>query len=123
MDIGALSIEHEKLPLIHPDSGEDDVVLTVCSPMGKEFNANRARLVYDANDGDAYSAFVINQALCAIVGWEGITANGEPVEFSREKLKELLDNPNCYWIANAVDEHYGKKKGYLQMLKNRLKPT
>lgn len=44
----------------------------------------------------------IEGALVRLIGWEGITENGKPVEFSKEKASEILRNHA--WIREAIME-------------------
>ena len=126
MDIKELGTQNEVINVIHPQAGDVGIKFTVCDPLSAEF-ANASARIDRSKSGSDWSSFVINQALCAVVGWSGVE-NGEgddavPVEFAPEAVKELLTNPKYYWMCVAVDEHFGKKKGYMQTIMNRLKPS
>ena len=123
MKLSELKTQNETIPVLHPEMGEVGIMFTVCDPMSREYVANTSRMIADSK-GASVATWVVNQALAGVVDWSGIDDEEDnPIEFSEEKAKELLTDPAYYWMALAVDEHYGKKKGYLQMLKNRLERT
>ncbi len=56
----------------------------------------------DADDMSLEEAeeLAVESALVRLMGWEGITENGKPVEFSKEKAEEILKaHP---WIREAI---------------------
>lgn len=44
--------------------------------------------------------YAVEAALVRLVGWEGITSDGKPVEFSKEKAKQVLTEHS--WIRDAI---------------------
>jgi len=121
MDIKELGTQNEVIDVIHPQAGDVGIKFTVCDPLSAEF-ANASARIDRSKSGSDWSSFVINQALCAVVGWSGVTEDEKEIPFSKELAKEYLTNPEYYWLCVAVDEHFGKKKGYMQTIMNRLKP-
>lgn len=56
----------------------------------------------DQIDLDEAEDSAIEGALVRLIGWEGITENGKPVEFSKEKAAEVLRAHA--WIREAIME-------------------
>lgn len=120
MDINELGTQSETISVMHPTLGDVGITFTVCDPLSSEF-ANATARLDRSGAGSGVSGFVVTQALCAVVDWQGIEDKKGEIAYTQEKAKELLTDPKFYWMCAAVDEHYGKKKGYMQTLMNRLK--
>ena len=121
MKLSALKTENEVIDILHPELGDVGIKFTVCSPMTKEFANKTARSTYKDAESPL-TGWVVGQSLAAILDWSGIEDDeGNAIGFTQEKAEELLTDPAYYWMAAGIDEHFGKKKGYLQLLTNRLK--
>jgi hypothetical protein len=59
----------------------------------------------DQIDLDEAEDSAIESALVRLIGWEGITENGKPVEFSKEKAGEILRNHP--WIRESIMDEAG----------------
>lgn len=50
----------------------------------------------------AMSEALTNMMIPRIVGWDGITWNGEPFPYSPENVKRLFGHSGFYWLADQI---------------------
>lgn len=66
----------------------------------KQATARRKNRDPEEMDLDEAEALAVEASLVRLVGWEGITEDGKPVEFSKEKGTEVLTKHA--WIRDAI---------------------
>ena len=124
MRLSELRTENEVIDILHPEFGDVGIKFTVCSPMSREFTVRSSHLSQISTEDEPLAAWVVNQSIAAVVDWVGVdNDNDQPIPFTKEECEKLLKKPDYFWIASCIDGHLGKKKGYMQMLTNRLKLT
>lgn len=63
--------------------------------MQKYLLEHREDIANDSFSDDAYRNLLAEiMADCVLLGWEGLTENGEPIEYSKEKAAALLSDPD-----------------------------
>jgi len=68
--------------------------------------ARKGKSIQDTLDLDEAEAMAVDAALVRLIGWEGITEDGKPVEFSKEKARSILTQHSFLReqiIAEAAD--------------------
>ena len=121
MDITNLLPQAQDLEVHLPTGAPTGVVLQVTSTDNRRFfDLARKCIIEDAEgtkdtkDIEAGLLRRAQQVAACIVGWSGITSNGEPVAYSHEKAVELLSNPGASYICEQVEGYVTKRTNFFR---------
>ena len=103
--------------LKYPDGTCSDAKLTIIGDMSntvqaysrRKFQEYQLRQSVSKRKGkedeptlEEFEEMAVEAAVVRLIGWEGITENDKPVEFSKDKAREVLTQHR--WIRDAIME-------------------
>lgn len=135
MDINALGLSDDPVvkELIMPDGTKTGAFLhLVCTDHPKYLEAERkiqirqlkkmadkgGNISFNIKDLDAIlddnENVRIERATACVVGWDGITDNGEDLSFSEDNLKSLLSGNRTRWIVDFINDFASDRANFIK---------
>lgn len=119
MDISALFPIAQDLRVLFPDNTDTGVTLRVVGSDSSAFRAVAKKYAQKYLGAERPSVDEMdeqNAELCAscIVGWTGLTENGEDLPYSAAKALELMSKPELGFIREQVEGFISKRANFFR---------
>lgn len=115
MDLNAINgsiTDSFEVEIVHPVTGDGGWFVQLASPCHTESQL-RVMAVLDKSRKRKNSTpqhdekDVVALVIARILGWRGLTAGDQEIEFSEAKAAEILNDPRSFWIRSQLVEALG----------------
>jgi len=119
MDLAALLPIAQDLPVTLPDGTATDVVLRVLGHDSTPFRACAKRFAQGMLDDSKPKVEELEQqnaelvASC-IIGWKGLSKDGEPLPYSKEQAVELMLKPELNFLREQVEKFVSVRANFFR---------
>lgn len=114
MDFGELALKHETVTPLHPEHGDVGLRIQVCEPMSREYTRAVSRIASDKLDADVFLAEAVT------IGWSAEGDLKNLPEYSEQAASDMYRDPRYAWVVAAINRHIDKKKGFMDVILNKL---
>jgi hypothetical protein len=118
MELNSLRPQSAEMVVHLADGSLSDVVLSVISTDSKEYHAVARRYFDDMlspnrkRGAEQHAQAAAELIASCIVGWKGLTENGEPIRYSNDKAVELMATPELLFIREQVEAYVKERTNF-----------